>query len=150
MGSSHLWGLLNGDVVLVTQHEWWSLVDTYSGNVDIVIVRQCVQHLHHWCFYQLQCESTNTATPERTHTHTNMHDSAVFCTFYSLELQTGLGNLATHFALNSFTNCASLSLVVDVQFTWDAYHNLSLYLWFNGAENPRCYFELIMWRFGNF
>lgn len=57
----------------VTQHERWSVVDTNSGYVDIVIVWQRVQHLHHWCFNQFQCESTNTAAPEGKHTHTHTH-----------------------------------------------------------------------------
>lgn len=40
--------------------------DTDPGHIDIVIVRQSVQHFHHWSFDQFQGESTDTAAPEET------------------------------------------------------------------------------------
>lgn len=60
------------------RYERRSLVDTYSGDVDVVIVRQRVQHLHHWCFYQLQREPTDTATPGKTKICMSQQDFALF------------------------------------------------------------------------
>lgn len=139
--------------VIVTQHEQRSVVDTHSGYVDIVIVRQGVQHLHHWCFDQFQRESTNTAAPERTHTHarteSNMHVSAEFHPVYSLELQTGTFCSSSFYKLQPCLQSlmcrlpmvpwAILQLILGLTLQWDGARNA----WFH----PWCYFEIIMWCF---
>lgn len=45
-----------------------SVADTNPGHVDIVIIRQSVQHFYHRRFDELQGESTDTAAPEEQHT----------------------------------------------------------------------------------
>lgn len=93
--------------VIDTQHEQWSVVDTHSGYVDIVIVRQRVQHLHHWCFDQFQCESTNTAAPERTHTYSHRLKYACFSRI-SPRLQSGTADRPVqHWTILGSTFCSS-------------------------------------------
>lgn len=41
----------------------------YPGDVDVIVIRQRVQHFNDGRFDEFQCETANTAAPVHKHTH---------------------------------------------------------------------------------